>query len=60
MANTKSINEIFKSFIEECNAEDLNFIATNELNREEIITVLLKKNEDTKENILENFGVKYH
>lgn len=53
--NDEKLNKKFSEFIHACSSDDLHFLAKNEISDEEIIKLLLNKNEEVKENILENF-----
>ena len=59
MSEINQLDKTFKSFIESCTKQDLDFIASNELSDKEIIDVLLNKDEEIKKNILDNFNVKH-
>ncbi|NQX97352.1 MAG: hypothetical protein HRT73_05655 [Flavobacteriales bacterium] len=59
MPNEEKIESVFNDFITGCSREDLNFIASHELNDREIIKLLNGKNDETKQEILDNFNVKY-
>lgn len=51
------ITVVFDEFLKQCSREDLEFIVSNEVSNEEIITLLKKKEAEVKQNILENFGI---
>ncbi len=56
--NDKYLNKKFSEFLQSCSSDELYFIAKNEISEDEIIKVLLEKNDDVKENILENFVIR--
>ena len=53
--SVKELDEKFIEFLQKRSSDELHFIIRNELSDEEIIKILIKKEDEVKENILENF-----